>query len=72
MKRSRPLKGKGKPDSDELLGEEARSLKALIDTSGALTTVDVLRVLKADKPCEGLYSKSCKVSRLPPAPPRCG
>ncbi|KAI3431674.1 hypothetical protein D9Q98_004721 [Chlorella vulgaris] len=60
MKRSRPVKGKGKPDSGDLLGEEARSLKALIDTSGALTTVDVLRVLKADKPCEGLYSKSCK------------
>lgn len=76
MKRSRPGKAKGGKGgagaSSELTGEEARSLKALVDTTGSLSDADVLRVVKADKPCEGLYSKACKVGsphrRLLPPP----
>ncbi|KAL4440027.1 hypothetical protein ABPG75_003028 [Micractinium tetrahymenae] len=50
--------------SDEVNGEEAAALKALLETGtgplGGLTDAQVLRVLKADNPCEGLYSKACK------------
>lgn len=51
--------------SDEVNGEEAAALKALLESGtgqlGGLTDSQVLRVLKANKPCEGLYSKACKV-----------
>lgn len=67
MKRSRPAKSKGGKQppgiGDEVTGEEARNLKTMIESGGvaALDYTQVLRVIKADKPCEGLYSKSCKV-----------
>ncbi|PSC68725.1 ubiquitin carboxyl-terminal hydrolase 26 [Micractinium conductrix] len=63
-----PKRVKGKPQplpsEQEVGGEEAQRLKAAIEAGGgsleALQPAQLLRVLKADKPCEGLYSKACK------------
>jgi hypothetical protein len=65
MKRARPGKSKGKQPAagdGELGFEEARELQAVITSGGRLSDGELLRVLKADKPCEALYSKACKAS----------
>lgn len=66
MSNARGKKGRTSTSgSDEVNGEEAAALKALLESGtgqlGGLTDGQVLRVLKADKPCEELYSKACKV-----------
>jgi hypothetical protein len=69
MKRARPGKSKGKQAASgdgELGFEEARELQSVIASGGRLSDSELLRVLKADKPCETLYSKACKASQGPP------
>ncbi len=66
MSKSRGKKARiSTSSSDEVNGEEAAALKALLESGtgplGGLTDAQVLRVLKADKLCEELYSKACKV-----------
>ena len=65
MKRSRAGKGKaagkGPQAVEPLAGDEAQRLKALIESADGVHTLegdDLLRALKADRPCD---SKSCKV-----------
>ncbi len=65
MKRSRAGKakaaGKGPQAVEPLAGEEAQRLRALIESAEGVHTLggeELLRALKADRPCD---SKSCKV-----------
>ena len=65
MKRSRAGKakaaGKGPQATEPLAGDEAQRLKALIESAEGVHTLggeELLRALKADRPCD---SKSCKV-----------
>ena len=65
MKRSRVGKakaaGKGPQATEPLAGDEAQRLKALIESAEGVHTLggeELLRALKADRPCD---SKSCKV-----------
>ena len=65
MKRSAPGRGKGKQQQaagqDDLTGAQAAILRSTLEQTGMLPDEDVLRLLKADRACEGLYNKSCKV-----------
>lgn len=65
MKRSRVGKakaaGKGPQASEPLAGDEAQRLRAIIESAEGVHTLggeELLRALKADRPCD---SKSCKV-----------
>jgi hypothetical protein len=42
-------------------GSEALQLKAALDAGQTLDDETLLKLLHADAPCEGLYSKACKV-----------
>ncbi len=56
--------GKGKPEAEKIItGEEALEFKATLDAGQPLDDATLLKLLHADKPCEGLYSKACKVRR---------
>jgi hypothetical protein len=58
----------GSERDQAISGAEALQLKAKLEAGEQLEDSTLLRLLKADKPCEGLYSKACKVRlklRLP-------
>jgi hypothetical protein len=42
-------------------GSQALQLKAALDAGQTLDDEVLLKLLQADSPCEGLYSKACKV-----------
>ncbi len=42
-------------------GSQALQLKAALDAGQSLDDETLLKLLHADVPCEGLYSKTCKV-----------
>ena len=44
-----------------ITGSEALRLKAALDAGQTLDDETLLKLLHADVPCEGLYSKACKV-----------
>ncbi|KAL4524346.1 hypothetical protein Ndes2437B_g05121 [Nannochloris sp. 'desiccata'] len=43
-----------------ITGSQALQLKARLDAGGTLDDETLLKLLRADVPCEGLYSKACK------------
>ena len=67
MKRSAAGRGKARQQhaagEDDLTGAQAAILRSTLEQTGMLPDEDVLRLLNADRTCEGLYSKSCKVRR---------
>ena len=60
-------KSAAKAKSEEapiITGAQALQLKTALDAGQPLDDETLLALLHADKPCEGLYSKACKVRAL--------
>lgn len=63
MAPKRKASGKSKPAETPIItGAQALQLKAALDAGQTLDDETLLTLLKSDTPCEGLYSKACKVN----------
>ena len=60
MPPKRKAKAKEKPEVI-ITGHQALQLKEALNAGQKLDDGTLLTLLKADLPCEGLYSKTCKV-----------
>ena len=61
-KRKGPSKGKPEQEAGGgITGAEALQLKQALQSGHTLDDDTILTLLKADVPCEGLFSKACKV-----------
>lgn len=61
--KANPKKG-NKAGDGEITGAQAQRLKQKLEAKAKLDEATLLKLLKSDKPCEGLYSKACKVQSL--------
>ena len=65
MAPKRKAAGKGKQAEEPIItGTQALQLKDALDAGQTLDDETLLTLLKSNTPCEGLYSKNCKVGSL--------